>query len=107
MIKPELFEEVKKRLIKTYNPVEMYLFGSHVWGTSTEESDLDLLIIIDHIDPKERYKIMAEGHRALLGLQVAKDILVLSKEEFAEASENKSRVFYTIKRKGQKIYARA
>lgn len=107
MIKPELFEEVKKRLIKTYNPVEMYLFGSHVWGTATEESDLDLLIIIDHIDPKDRYKVMSEGHRALSDLLVAKDILVLSKDEFSEASEDKSRVFYTIKRKGQKIYARA
>lgn len=104
-----MMEEIKKRLIKTYNPVEMYIFGSYARGTADEESDLDLLIIVDQIDPKERYKAMSEGHRALFDLEdnTGHDILVLSKEEFDVASEDKSRVFYSIKRKGKKIYARA
>jgi hypothetical protein len=50
---------------------------------------------------------MSEGHRALLGLDISKDILVLGKAEFDIASEDKTRVFYSIKRKGKKIYARA
>lgn len=107
MITPQIMEEVKKRLIKTFNPVEIYVFGSYARGTADEESDLDLLIIVDQCDRKDLFKAMSEGHRALLGLDISKDILVLDKKEFDIASEDKSRVFYSIKRKGKKIYARA
>ena len=107
MITPQLMDEIKKRLIQTYNPVEMYLFGSYAWGHPDEESDLDLLIIVDECDPKERYKAMSEGHKALFGLDLSKDIIVLSEKEFEEASKNPQRIFYRIKQEGKKIYARA
>lgn len=32
MVNKNVLEEVKKRLVETYNPIEIYLFGSHVWG---------------------------------------------------------------------------
>lgn len=32
MISPETLEEVKNRLVKTYAPLEIYLFGSYAWG---------------------------------------------------------------------------
>lgn len=107
MITPQIIEEVKERLIKTYNPVEIYIFGSYARGTADEESDLDLLIIVDECDPKDRYKAMSEGHRALFGLNISKDIIVLSKEEFDVASKNPLRIFYKIKKEGKQIYARA
>ncbi len=107
MIDAKMIEEIKKRLIETFNPVEIYIFGSYARGTADEESDLDLLIIVDKCDPKNLFKAMSEGHRALLGLDISKDILVLGKAEFDIASEDKTRVFYSIKRKGKKIYARA
>ncbi len=107
MVTTQIMEEVKKRLIKTYNPIEMYLFGSYAWGHPDEESDLDLLVIVDECNPKERYEAMSKGHLALFGLGISKDIIVLSKEEFETASKNPQRIFYTIKEKGKKIYARA
>ena len=107
MVDLHLIEEVKKRLIKAYNPVEVYLFGSHIWGTPDEESDLDLLIVVEHCDPEERYKAMSKGHRALFDLDISKDIIVISQKEFEEYSKNPQRIFYKIKQKGKKIYARA
>jgi Polymerase beta, Nucleotidyltransferase len=47
MINQAIIEEVKNRLIKTYNPIAIYLFGSHAWGKPDEESDLDLLIVVE------------------------------------------------------------
>ena len=47
MTKPEIIETVKERLIKTYNPKTIYLFGSYAWGTPDEDSDLDLLVVIE------------------------------------------------------------
>lgn len=49
MINKETIEEVKNRLVKTYNPIAIYLFGSYAWGSPTEDSDLDLLVIIEHL----------------------------------------------------------
>lgn len=107
MIDALTIEEVKKRLIKTYNPLEIYLFGSYAWGQPDEESDLDLLIIVDECDPLERYQAMSEGHKALYGLDISKDIIVLSKKEFEIGSQDHQRIFHKIKNKGKKIYTRA
>lgn len=104
MITPQIIEEVKKRLIETYNPVEIYIFGSYARGTADEESDLDLLIIVDECDPKDRYKAMSEGYRALFGLNISKDIIVLSKSEFDIAAKNPQRIFYHIKENGTQFY---
>ncbi len=106
MITSQIMEEVKKRLIQTYNPIEIYIFGSHARGTADEESDLDLLVVVDECDPKDRFKAMSEGHRALFGLDISKDIIVLSKDEFDIASTNPQRIFYRIKQEGKQIYAR-
>ena len=107
MITPEILEEVKRRLIKTFNPVEIYIFGSYARGTADEESDLDLLVIVDECERKDLFRAMSKGHEALFDLDISKDILVLDKKEFDIASEDRSRVFYSIKRKGKKIYARS
>ncbi len=105
MISQETIEEVKQKLINLYNPVEIYLFGSYDWGCPDEESDLDLLIVVDTF--KDRYKAMGEGHKALIGMKLSKDILLYNKEEFAKYSKDKTTFCYKIKKKGKKIYARA
>lgn len=33
----------KNRLVKTYDPIAIYLFGSYTWGAPSEESGLDLV----------------------------------------------------------------
>ncbi len=106
MINERMIEEVKQRLIKIYNPLVIYLFGSYAWGRPTEDSDLDLLIIIEKYS-KDNYHTVVEGHRALIDLDVAKDIVVLDKDEFDEYSTDKRELFYEIKQKGKILYAKA
>jgi len=106
VIKKEIIEEVKKRLVKVYDPIAIYVFGSYAWGTPTEDSDLDLLIVVDESDEKS-YKRPVAGHRALRGLDISKDLIVKTKEEFEEASSNITTLIYKIKEDGELIYARA
>jgi uncharacterized protein len=106
MISPETIEEVKKRLVETYNPIEIYLFGSYAWGTPDEESDLDLLIVVDESNEKS-YNRTRPGHDALYSLDIAKDLIVYTKEEFQERSDNIVTLAYKIKKGGKRIYARA
>ena len=106
MITKMVIDEVKKRLIKTYKPVKIYLFGSYAWGNPSEESDLDVLVIVEKSDEKN-YKRPIPGLLALFGLMISKDLLVLTLEEFVQRSSDKTTLAYKIKHKGKMIYAKA
>ena len=106
MVNKEIMEEVKNRLIKAYNPISIYVFGSYAWGAPTEDSDLDLLIVVDKSDEKS-YNRPRAGQRALFGLNIAKDLIVYTKEEFERTSHDKTSLGYKIKREGKVLYARA
>ena len=106
MISKDVIDEVKNRLVKTYNPIAIYLFGSYAWGTPTEDSDLDLLIVIDKSDEKS-YKRQYSGYDALFELGISKDLVIYTKEEFEKSSSNKTTLCYKIKKDGELIYARA
>jgi uncharacterized protein len=106
MINQTTIEEVKNRLVKTYNPIAIYLFGSYAWGSPTEDSDLDLLIVVDESNEKS-YRRTYSGHTALIGLDVSKDLVVYTKEEFEKVSNDITTLGYKIKKEGKRIYARA
>lgn len=106
MIQKEVLNEVTQRLVKTYHPLEIYLFGSYAWGHPTQESDLDLLVVIDKSLEKS-YKRAMVGHQALHGMMLSKDILVLTKDEFNQLSSDITTLVHRIKKEGKKIYARA
>jgi predicted nucleotidyltransferase len=106
MVSKAIIEEVKNRLVKAYNPVAIYVFGSYAWGSPTEDSDLDLLVVIDASDEKS-YKRPVAGHRALRGLGISKDLIIYTKEEFDRVSSDVTTLGYKIKRDGELIYARA
>ena len=93
-------------MVEVYNPVAIYVFGSYAWGIPTEESDLDLLIIVDKSDEKS-YKRPVAGYRALRGVRIAKDLIVKTKAEFEASVNDVTTLGYKIKKDGELIYARA
>ncbi len=106
MINNKILEEVKTKLISTYNPLEIYVFGSYAWGKPDEESDLDLLVVVDDYT-KSRHDMLVDGHRALMNLDIGKDILIFTKDEFDQYSQDVTKFCYKIKNKGLLIYAKA
>jgi predicted nucleotidyltransferase len=103
MTNSELIETVKSRLINVYNPKTIYLFGSFAWGKTDEQSDLDMLVIIEKSDEKP-YKRSIKGIGSLSGLKIAKDIIVCTRDEFEELSSDVSTLCYKIKQEGIKLY---
>ncbi len=106
MIKKEVINEVKDRLVKAYNPIAIYIFGSYAWGTPTEDSDLDLLIVVDKSDEKS-YKRPIAGYRALREVDIPNDIIVYTQEEFERLSQNITTLCHKIATEGEQVYARA
>ncbi len=62
-------QEVTRRLVEQFQPERIVLFGSHVWGTPTADSDLS------------DYERSVQAHRSLMGLDVAKDVIVKTRTE--------------------------
>ena len=42
----EAIAEATRRLIAEFQPQQLWLFGSYAWGVPTDESDLDLLVVV-------------------------------------------------------------
>ncbi len=101
-MKNNLLETIKTRLHKVYNPLSLYVFGSYAWGTPTNDSDVDLVVVVESSD-KKPYKRSIEGIRALRGLGIAKDILVYTKEEFNLLSKDISSLMYKVEKEGIKL----
>jgi len=97
-----LFKTIKTKLDVAYNPLSIYVFGSYAWGSPNEESDIDLLVVVDSSD-KKPYKRAIEGIRALRGIGIAKDILVYTKDEFKTISEDISSLLYKVKHEGVRL----
>ena len=106
MINKETIEEVKNRLVKTYNPLAIYLFGSYAWGHPTKDSDLDLMIVVEKSD-KRSFDRPRPGQRALFGLGISKDLIVYTKDEFELISGDVTTLGYKIKHEGKVLYERS
>lgn len=108
MIDAVKLEEIKKRLIQVYSPLEIYIFGSYAWGTPDEESDLDLLVVVENIDDEmQRHRALVNGHRVLADLRFSKDILLFTKQEFDVKAAQTTTLINKIKKQGKQIYAKS
>jgi uncharacterized protein len=81
---------------------ELVLFGSQARGDATEESDVDLLVVIDHLTDPERRKVIdisctvgAEGDE-----YVVLSPLVYATEHATDMRGRERRIMHEIERDG-------
>ncbi|MCX7903879.1 MAG: nucleotidyltransferase domain-containing protein [Caloramator sp.] len=96
----KITNELKKIL-----PVEkIYLFGSYVYGNPTQESDIDLCIVVKESTIRKR-EILRLIRKSLVNIiDFPIDILVYSKDEFSERAELNSTIEYKIVHEGDCVY---
>ena len=95
--------EITRRLVATYQPKRLIFFGSQVWGTPTEDSDLDILVEIDHTE-EPTWKRARSGYKALFGLGIPCDILVRTSKEVARDQAIPVTLVHKIIADGQIVY---
>ena len=54
----EALPSVVNEIVSAVDPVEVIVFGSVARGEETTDSDLDLLVVVDAVDPTERRALM-------------------------------------------------
>lgn len=101
-----LIDEVTAHLIKAYNPLSIYLFGSYVWGNPDRSSDIDFFIVVEksEYDAAERIRI---GLRELKHIHADIDILVYTKDEIEGWKSHPSTLAFKVLNMGLKLYEAA
>ena len=95
--------EALNRLIETYKPLTIYLFGSYAWGTPNEDSDLDLMLVVPE-NVEHTFELRRKGNRALAGIGFSVDFLFNTPTSFENRGEHPSSLEYKIKNEGKIIY---
>jgi|SRR5690554_1949269 len=106
MVSKEILATITKRLVEVYSPKAIYLFGSYAWGSPNDNSDIDLLIVVEKSNEKP-HKRMKPAYQVLRGLKIPKDILVYTEAEFEKQAKEISSLFFKIKQEGVKLFEAA
>ena len=99
-----VIEQIIHRLVAALAPERIYLFGSHARGDAGLDSDYDLLVVVP-TSTLPRYRRDQTAFAALLGIGVAKDVLVLTHDEFERQRTVVCSLPATVEREGVLLYA--
>ena len=92
-----------ERLVAAAHPKQIILFGSHARGDADDRSDVDLLVVETTV--ADRYEEMVRLNRALKGLLMPVDLLVVSEQEFKSRSMTPGTLEHVACREGRVLYA--
>jgi predicted nucleotidyltransferase len=99
--------------LKQADPYRIILFGSCAKGTADENSDIDMLVILDNNDVAKTYeerinkKLYINRLVRNINYRIALDILVYSKEEYKIVKDNGNYIIDEIENTGRIIYEKA
>ena len=94
-----------QRIVERFSPAKIFLFGSYANGTARPDSDVDLLIVMQVRG--SRHKMAVKIGVALHDIEVAKDVIVVTPEEFEWRKDVIGTIEWPAVREGQLLYARA
>lgn len=92
-------------IVRSFNPVRVILFGSVARGEEGPDSDLDFLVVLDHVDPKDRAQLMGQI-RFAISAPVSIDIYVTDPVECDRRRDVIGSMHYWPLREGEVVYER-
>jgi uncharacterized protein len=102
-LEQSILDEMVRRLVAEFRPEKIILFGSCAWGEPTEDSDIDLFVIVPESDERPVHR-MQRAHHCLGGLGVSKDILVKTRAEADRYRHVRASLEYKVFNEGRVLY---
>lgn len=90
-------------IVREFSPLQVILFGSYAYGTPTEESDVDLLVIMEIPESETRRQAVEIDQR--IPHRFRMDLLVRSPEEIAYRVSYNDWFLREITEKGEVLYS--
>lgn len=103
---PELLDAIVARIVATAAPERIILFGSGARGTMRPDSDLDLMVVMSQNNPSahERRDVDLAIRRALVGIGVRIDVIVVTPSELERYGASIGLVYRPALEEGRVIY---
>jgi uncharacterized protein len=101
----EKIDAMVARIVGRFHPRQVILFGSHARGDAQPDSDVDLLVVMPFTGSRRAAQI--EIRLALRDVRAAKDILVVTPEEFDRLGDVVGSNVEPARREGKVLYADA
>ena len=102
-VTPEKVQAAVERIISVARPRKVILFGSAARGEANLHSDLDILVVTrDEIQDSRKESVRIR--RALRGISMAMDILVVPENQLRELADQPGLVYREALRHGKVVY---
>ncbi len=99
----ELLDQITERLVAALKPDQIILFGSYAYGEPTEDSDIDLLVVVADSD-QPRYRRARQAYKALRGIRIPTDVIVMTRDEVQRKVNVRSSLVSQAIHKGKLLY---
>jgi predicted nucleotidyltransferase len=101
----QLLEEIVRRLTEAARPSRVIVFGSVAAGTPTDDSDIDLLVVVDQVADERVESVRLR--RALRGVGMPVDVIVMRSDRFQATKDFIGGIAYPANKYGRVIYEAA
>lgn len=105
MITEAQIQAIVQRIVEGYAPDRTILFGLYAYGTPTEDSDMDLLIIKEKAETKRAERFVAVWRHLWDASLPAMDTLIRTPIELAKTVEIACSVEAMALQQGRLLYA--
>ncbi len=105
-VTPEKVETAVRRIVEVSRPTRLILFGSYVKGKPHPHSDLDVLVVT-HEEPENPRKESVRIRRALRGIGMSIDVVVVGKKTLEETADAPGLIYREALRHGRVVYESA
>ncbi|MDO8683469.1 MAG: nucleotidyltransferase domain-containing protein [Armatimonadota bacterium] len=99
----EIINQMARRITEIFQPEKIILFGSRARHEDVSDSDVDLLVIVKEVSDRRALRIAIR--RAVNGMGLPKDIIVLTTNEFETKRNIPGTIAYPADREGKALYA--
>ena len=101
----EIVPLVVEEIVAAFEPLEVILFGSVARGEDGPDSDIDLLVVFDHLEPEQKRPLMADVRRSIRTVAPI-DVLVTDPNEIEARRDQVGSILYWPLREGRSVYRR-
>ena len=103
-VTPEKIHQTVERIVACRHPSRVIVFGSAARGGMDRHSDVDLLVVTrEDLDSPRRESVRLR--RALRGISMPMDILVISEQRLRDVADHPGLVYREALRHGKVLYA--
>lgn len=93
-------------LVAICDPLQVILFGSVARGEDGPDSDIDVLVVLPHVDRAQRHEVVARLRRAVTA-PVPVDVFVTDPSEIERRGDVIGSLLYWPLREGRVVHGRA